>query len=114
VSEGADRREQRLSERHSFISFCWYKRIDDRAKDSEEAVARLRDVSAGGIGMMTGEALPVDARLLVEIVSQVGRVSVLCRVTHCSPTQEQGFRVGLKVDAVPPNDQMAWRRILSS
>jgi hypothetical protein len=113
VNSTDDRNEQRVSQRHPFITFCWYKRIDDVAEDDEEAVAQLRDISEGGIGVLTANALPIGARLLVEIVSKVGRVSVLGKVTHCAPSSERSFRTGVKVYSIPPNDQLTWRRMLA-
>lgn len=113
MSQEGKPNEQRLNERSSLVTFCWYKRIDDAALESDEGVAQVRDVSQGGLGLMTSNALAVGARLLVEIVSDVGRVSALGRVTHCMRASEHAHRVGLRIETVPPNDQVTWRRLVS-
>jgi hypothetical protein len=105
--------EKRKSQRRALFTFCWYKRVDDAALDNEEAVANLQDVSDGGLGMLTPQAPPIGARLLVEIVSNVGRVSLLGRVSNCAPLNGRAYRVGLRVETVPPNDLATWRKMVS-
>jgi hypothetical protein len=103
----------RASERLTFITFTWYKRVDDAAQPSEEGVARSCDISNTGAGMVTSRALPAGARVFVEVVSRVGNLSALCRVMHCAPTHDGCFRVGLRIEFVPPTDQMTLQRIVA-
>jgi hypothetical protein len=115
MNEGGPQDENRHTPRHPLITFCWFLRIDDAAQEGEEAVAQVRDVSDQGIGMLTPKPIAAGARLLVELVSKVGRVSVIGQVANVGPTSDAGvFRLGVRIVAVPPNDQATWRRILGS
>jgi PilZ domain len=115
VNVPEDDDEQRSSERFPLVTFCWYKRIDDAAEDTEEAMGKLCDVSEGGVGLLSTKAAPVGARLLLEIVSKAGRVSLLGTVTYCVATGNRGgLRIGVKINTVPPNDRANWRKIVDS
>lgn len=103
----------RAAERLSFITFAWYRRIDDAAVASEQGVARSCDVSDTGAGLVTSRALPPGARLFLEVTSRVGNLSAIAVVAHCAPTQDGCFRVGLRIEFVPPTDQMTLLRIVA-
>lgn len=103
----------RAAERFSFITFTWYKRVDDSAQSAEEGVARSCDISIAGAGMVTTRALPVGARIFLEVVSRLGNLSAIGRVAHCSPASDGCFRVGVRIEFVPPTDQLTLQRIIA-
>jgi hypothetical protein len=93
------------------VSFAWYKRIDDEARESEEGVARSCDVSQDGLGLVTTRVLPVGSRVLVELITETGNLSVVGTVRHCSPREQEQVRIGVFVEIVPPTDKLTWRRL---
>jgi hypothetical protein len=105
--------EQRRTKRHPFIAFAWYKRVDDRAASDEEGVARSCDVSDGGIGMVTTRPFPLNAYLFIELIAGESRISALGRVMHSSALTSGHFRVGVRVESVPPTCQLAWQQLLA-
>lgn len=103
--------EQRHAVRHSFITFAWYKRIDDGAADEEQGVARSCDVSNDGVGMVTTRNLPLNAYLFLELIAGGSRISALGRVKHTAAMANGHFRVGIRIQSVPPTCKLAWERL---
>jgi hypothetical protein len=103
----------RASERLSFITFAWYRRVDDEAQVSEQGVARSCDISDTGAGLVTSRELPAGSRIFLEVTSRVGNLSAIAVVAHCAPTHDGCFRVGLRIEFVPPTDQMTLQRIIA-
>jgi hypothetical protein len=107
-----DLQEKRISQRFLFVSFAWFKRIDDAATQGEEGVARSCDISQTGTGMVTNRPLPVGSRVFLKLVSPLGNVSVLGKVMHCRGVENGCFRVGILIECVPPTDQVTWQRMM--
>lgn len=106
---GAD---QRAAARHEYINFAWYKRIDDGAQEQEEGVARSCDVSESGVGMVVTCRLPSAARLFLELISRAGSISAVGTVMHCADVGNGCFRIGIRVDSIPPTDALTWRQMV--
>jgi hypothetical protein len=104
--------EQRRAARHVFITFAWYKRIDDAALHDEEGVARSCDVSEDGVGIVTSRPLPVSARLFLELIAGTTRLSALGRVVHSAVLPNGHFRLGVRIESVPPTCKLAWQRLI--
>lgn len=103
----------RAETRHTFISFAWFRRVDDGASESDQGVARSCDISPNGAGLVTSRALPPGARVFLEVISRVGNLSAITVVAHCTPTNDGCFRVGLRIEFVPPTDQLTLQRIVA-
>lgn len=103
--------EQRQVARRTCIMFAWYKRIDDAAADDEEGVAHSCDVSEDGAGMVTTRAFPAAAQLFLELIAETGRISALGRVIHSTALPNGSFRIGIRIETVPPTCRVAWQRL---
>jgi hypothetical protein len=106
-------RDRRASARYDFATFVWFKRIDDGANPSEEGVARSCDISETGVGLVTAKLLPAGAQLFLKLVASGASVSVIARVTHCRPVDNGSFRLGLKIECIPPTDRQTWMWLAS-
>lgn len=109
TTKGLDKRQK---PRHEYINFAWYKRVDNAAEESDQGVARSCDVSDGGVGMIVTRPLPEAARLFLELISRAGRISAIGTVMHCADAGHGCFRVGIRIDTVPPTDELTWRQMV--
>lgn len=114
MPSSGDDRDKRGAMRHEYVHFAWYKRIDDRALASEEGVARSCDVSGHGVGMITTRSLSAGSRLFIELIGRVGRISALGTVMHCTAVGHGCFRIGIRVDCLPPTDQGTWQQMVKA
>jgi hypothetical protein len=105
--------EKRGASRLDYVHFAWYKRIDDSALESEEGVARSCDVSGSGVGMITTRSLSAGSRLFIELIGRVGRISAIGTVVHCADVGNGCFRLGIRIDTLPPTDQGTWQQMVS-
>ena len=103
---------QRAATRYNLVTLAWYKRIDDRAADTEEGVARSFDVSEEGAGLVAAQAIPVGTRILLQLVIPYGRVTALARVANSRPVANGAYQLGLQVYCVPPPDVATWKRLV--
>jgi hypothetical protein len=112
LAKAARGKEQRRAARHSLVSFAWYKRIDEGADDDEEGVARSCDVSEGGVGIVTVRAFPTNARVLLELIARGSRITALGRVMHSAALPNGNFRIGIRIENVPPTCNLSWQRLI--
>ena len=103
---------RRAAPRYKVVTLAWYKRIDDRAADAEEGVARSFDVSDQGAGLVATQAVPVGTRLLLQLVVPYGRVTALARVMNSQRLTNGAYQLGLEIYCVPPPDLATWKRLV--
>ncbi len=105
---------ERVASRHELATFVWYKIVGSSdGTDTCEGMARSCDASRSGIGLVTSRALPLGARLFVEIVVPEGNLSVVGTIVHCSSQPDGLFRVGVRLEIVPPNDRQTLARMVA-
>jgi hypothetical protein len=105
---------RRAAPRHGLITLVWFKRVDDAALDSDEGIARSFDVSTGGTGLVTTMAMPVGARVFLQLVIPNGKISAVARVMNVRPADNGAFRLGLQVYGIPPTDRATWKRVVGT
>jgi hypothetical protein len=106
-TSSGDQPSGRRMPRRGAVKLIWYKVIGQ----PEEAIARSCDVSAGGIGLHTTHPVATGEEVFVEVITASGAVSFLGRVMHCRQ-QGEYHRVGLKIEAMPPNDRSPWKKLV--
>jgi hypothetical protein len=109
VSTSDEDQDKRGAVRHEYVNFAWFKRVDDSALEADEGVARSCDVSGHGVGMITTRALPAGSRLFIELIGRAGRVSAIGTVVHCADAPNGCYRIGIRIDSLPPTDQLTWK-----
>jgi len=117
MAENTAKTEGRRAERHSCVKFAWFRRIDETTSESsgaEEGIARSCDLSETGVGLIVPAALPVGARVFIEIVTTAGNLNFIGRVMHCRERDEGCFRAGIHMEIVPPTNRATLMRILTS
>lgn len=112
MSQDPPRLDQRRTPRHEYINFGWYKRIDSGARDAEQGVARSCDVSDSGVGMILTRPLPKAAQLFLELIGRAGSISAIGTVMHCADVGNGCFRVGIRIDSIPPTDELTWQQMV--
>lgn len=111
ASDGAN---VRRSERRAYVHFTWFQCIDPVEDDAARGIGRACDVAEGGLGFVATHELQPGCRLFLVLVAPVGRVSAVGTVMHCRAEPGGQFRIGVRVDLVPPIDQPTWATLSRS
>ena len=106
TSSGAQPSGRRMPRRGA-VKLIWYKVIGQE----EEAIARSCDVSVSGMGLYTTHPVATGEEVFVEVITASGAVSCVGRVMHCREHGEY-YRVGLQIEAMPPNDRGTWKKLV--
>ncbi len=97
------------------MNFIWYRVLqngeDGACEGPEEGVARSCDLSASGIGLVTPREIGKGSLLMLEVMTTAGNLSAVGRVCHVRPAAEGCFRLGLELEAMPPNDRRLWAEL---
>ena len=112
MSNNPPAQNKRAAPRHEYINFAWYKRVDDGANELDEGVARSCDVSDAGVGMVVTRPMPGAAKVFLELIGRAGSISAVGTVMHCSDLGNGCFRVGIRIDSIPPTDELTWRQMV--
>ena len=103
MAEDEDVTDKRDSSRCPLITFCWYSVVGESGSD-HEGLARSCDISKTGVGVVTSKAVPVGQYVFIEVATGAGQLSAIGKVMYCSPIDGGSYRVGLRLDIVPPTD----------
>lgn len=96
-------RDQRDSDRFTIVTICWYSIVGD-SSPAHEGLARSCDFSSTGVGIVTPRPVDQGARVFLEVASNRGQVSIVCAVAFCRKDEDDCYRVGLRLEIVPPSD----------
>jgi c-di-GMP-binding flagellar brake protein YcgR len=108
-AKGDNRREHK---RHPVTRLAWYRTIEPMlfGEDGEarpiEGLSYSVDVSRGGLGLVTTNALEQNSLVMVQVVfeSDATVLSAVCRVAFCGAAENAGyFRLGLQFVVLPPD-----------
>ena len=98
----------RRAERHKYVQFLWFHCVDGPTG----GLARSIDVSDEGVGFVASHEVAVNERLFLVLLTPLGKISTLARVMHCQAAGEGSFRIGVRVELIPPTDKAAWTSLL--
>ena len=101
---------RRTAARRPYVNFIWYRVLGDHA---DEGVARSCDLSSTGIGVVTPRDLAVGTLLMLEVMTTAGNLSAVAKVCHTRSAEGGCFRLGLELEAMPPNDRRLWSELTS-
>jgi hypothetical protein len=101
-------REERRAHRHRFVQFLWFHRLDAPGG----GLARSIDVSEEGVGFIANQEVSLSERIFVVLLTPFGRVSTIARVMHCSAAGDGSFRIGARIEVLPPTDKAAWTTLV--
>jgi len=113
MAEGPPRRahrEQRDSNRFTVVTFCWYSIVGD-SSEAHEGLARSCDFSSTGVGIVTPRPVDPGSHIFLEVASNRGQVSAVGVVAYCREDQDSCFRVGLRLEIVPPSDLATLKKL---
>jgi CheY-like chemotaxis protein len=116
-SEHPTRVEQRASPRRRISSMVWYRPIGDAGSAPRPAgLGRSLDLSETGVGLMLTRPLPVREKFLLEISKPArprAQLRAVVEVRHSSEAAGGFYRVGMRILAIPPGDELTLRRLLA-
>lgn len=115
MAEGEQGRDQRQAERRVFINFVWYHCIptdETQGTPIEHGIARSCDLSQSGCGIVVPDRLEPGRRVFLEILSSGGSLSLVGRVMYCREQDGGFFRVGIRIELIPPTDLTALSRLV--
>jgi hypothetical protein len=98
----------RHAQRHKFVHFLWFQRLDG----ANGALGRSVDVSENGIGFIANHEIAVTERVFLVLLTPFGRISSIARVMHCSAAEKGAFRIGVRLEIVPPTDKAVWTTLV--
>jgi hypothetical protein len=101
--------DSRRSVRRTCIQFLWYCSVDEL---DARGLARTVDVAEGGIGLVTNHPLASGAKLFMVVVTRFGRIAFLGKVMHVHQPEVGSYRVGVRIEVIPPTDRASWSRLL--
>jgi hypothetical protein len=102
--EAGESSEGRRSPRHKYVQFLWFHCLEG----SGAGLARTLDISEEGIGFISSHEIARNERVFVVLLTPFGRISSVARVMHSSLVAEGSFRIGVRLEIVPPTDKAAW------
>lgn len=59
---------------------------------------RVRDVSAGGMGLIADEPIAPDSTFVIDLRDARARVTLVCRAVRCQPLGNGLFRIGVRFE----------------
>ncbi len=98
----------RSAPRTKFVQFVWFQDLDA----PNGSLARSVDISETGVGFITSHEVTMGARVFLMLLTPFGRISSIARVVHCSKAGEDSFRIGVRLEIVPPTDKAAWATLV--
>ena len=69
-------------------------------------------MSEDGIGFVANQEFVLNERIFVVLLTPFGRVSTVARVVHLTPAGNDSYRLGVKLEVVPPTDKAVWATLV--
>jgi hypothetical protein len=98
----------RSAPRSKFVQFLWFHGLDA----TSGALARSVDVSETGIGFVASQEIAMGARVFLVLLTPFGRISSIAKVIHCTKAGEGSFRIGARLEIIPPTDKAVWATLV--
>jgi hypothetical protein len=100
--------DARSAPRTKFVQFLWFQDLEA----TSGSLARSIDISDTGVGFVASHEVGMGARIFLILLTPFGRISSIARVVHCSKAGEGSFRIGVRLEIVPPTDKAAWATLV--
>jgi hypothetical protein len=100
---------ERRAPRHRYVQFLWFHRLD---VGSGGGLARSVDVSEQGLGFVTSQQIQCGERVFLVLLTPFGRISTIASVMHSAAERDGSFRIGVRLDVLPPTDRAAWSTLV--
>lgn len=97
ASELGDHDPRRLNRREPFENYEDVKLFIQDAGDVRHCLARITEVSVGGVSLWTDCEVPVCTRVMFEFHPDNKPVKVKGRIVHCTQTVG-GYKVGIEIE----------------
>jgi hypothetical protein len=65
------------------------------------------------MGFVCGQELALDQMAFLVVLTPFGRISAIVKVMHAARAGANSFRVGVRLDVVPPTDRSAWASLVA-
>jgi hypothetical protein len=101
--------EGRGAKRLRFVQFLWFQRLDE----TSGVLGRSVDVSEEGIGFVASRDVPRNERVFLVMLTPWGRISAIASVVHSSPVGKGSYRIGVRLEIVPPTERAIWTTLVS-
>lgn len=96
ISNDSGRSYRRSTRTHAHRPIAIYPRL--RGGRAAQTVARLRDYSASGLGLVTGQSVEIGTRFAVRLVNADGsKVALVFEVVYCQPDDNGTFQIGARL-----------------
>ena len=105
--EGAP--DSRRSARHPFVQFLWFHGLGA----GRSGIGHTLDVSDHGMGFISSLRLIPNELAFLVILTPFGRISAIATVMHTTEHGPNSFRIGVRLDVVPPTDRAAWTTLVA-
>lgn len=89
-----------------------YTRYDKKGRAWDQKISRLLNVSLGGVRLQS--SFPVDPGEMLDITMALGDnlVSFKGKVIHVTPSEDEGFELGISIEEIEDRDRVALIRFL--
>ena len=101
--------ESRRSARQPFVQFLWFHGLGA----GRSGIGHSVDVSDHGMGFVCSLKLVSSELVFLVILTPFGRISAIATVMHVTEHGPNSFRIGVRLDVVPPTDRAAWTTLVA-
>ena len=101
--------DSRRSARQPFVQFLWFHGLGA----GRSGIGHSVDVSEHGMGFISSLKLVAKELAFLVILTPFGRISAIGTVMHATEHGPNSFRIGIRLDVVPPTDRAAWTTLVA-
>jgi hypothetical protein len=98
----------RRAARHEYVQFLWFHCL----QGENSGLARTVDLSDEGMGFISGQHVAPKERLFLVLLTPFGRISAIAKVVHSREVESGSFRIGVRLEIIPPTDKTTWATLL--
>jgi hypothetical protein len=98
----------RQKARHEYVQFLWFHCL----AGEKSGLARTVDLSDEGVGFVASQSVAPNERIFLVLLTPFGRVSAIAKVIHSHRVDSGSFRIGVKLEIIPPTDKTTWASLL--